>query len=134
MSYPKDETEKAHPNFNIEGFTPTMDVRMPEGWAHEFMKTESLMRHLNPKTREEHPKNVEHFRQYMTEHGVNPPECNIKDVAGSWDLKTKRTPLVLFLAEQGHRHDRLFLRLGSRCDQHGVDARRFAEAKRGREV
>jgi hypothetical protein len=89
MSFPKDESEKSHPNFNIEGFTPTMDVRMPEGWAHEFMKTESLMRHLNPKAREEHPKGVEHFRQYMTEHGVNPPECGIKDIAGSWDLKTK---------------------------------------------
>jgi hypothetical protein len=66
-----------------------MEVRSPEGWAHAFIITESLMRLLNPKARESHPPGVEHFRQYMTEHGVSPPDCGINDPAKAWDLKTK---------------------------------------------
>ena len=85
-SYPKDEDL---PKLNFEGFTPTMEVRMPEGWAHEFWKTECLMKLLNPKAREAHPPGTEHFHHYMTEHGVAPAECGIHDEAGAWEIKTK---------------------------------------------
>ena len=47
-SLPEQETHPDHPEFNLEGFTPAIDIRMPEGWAHTFMQTECLMRHLNP--------------------------------------------------------------------------------------
>ena len=45
---PAEEAHRDHPDFNVEGFTPAMEIRMPEGWAHTFIKTESLMRLLNP--------------------------------------------------------------------------------------
>ena len=81
---PEQETHKDHPDFNFEGYTPTIEIRMPEGWAHEFIQTECIMRLLNPEARKSHPPGVEHFQHYMTEHGVAPPECGINDAAGSF--------------------------------------------------
>ncbi len=86
---PKEEDYKDRPEFNVDGFTPEINVRMPEGWAHTFMKTECIMRLLNPKARETHPPGVEHFYHYMTEHGVAPPECGVTDETGSFELKSK---------------------------------------------
>lgn len=85
-TYPKDEDL---PQFNLDHFTPTMLTQLPEGWAHLYVKTESLMRLLNPQARQNHPPGSEHFHHYMTEHGVAPPECGITDPAGCWDIKTK---------------------------------------------
>jgi hypothetical protein len=85
---PKDEDQPAHPEFNIEGYIPAMEIRMPEGWAHEFLKTECLMRLLNPQARQQHPEGTQRFYHYMTEHGVAPPECGITDDAGAWRIKT----------------------------------------------
>ena len=47
-SLPRQEYRRDHPELNLEGFTPTIDIRMPEGWAHTFLQTESVMRHLIP--------------------------------------------------------------------------------------
>ena len=85
-SYPKEEDL---PQFNLEGFTPTMQTRIPEGWAHLFVKTESLMKLLNPEARKAHPPGTERFHHCITEHGVVPGECGISDPAAAWDLKTK---------------------------------------------
>jgi hypothetical protein len=88
-SLPAQEYHKDHPEFNLEGFTPTIDIRMPEGWAHTFIQTESLMRHLNPDTRlKQRPPDVERFYHYITEHGVVPAECGIRDAQPGWHLKS----------------------------------------------
>ncbi len=88
-NYPKDEDYKDRPTFNIDGFTPTLQTRLPEGWAQLFIKTESLMRLLNPQARQNHPPATAVFHHYMTEHGVAPPECGVTDTAGCWKLKTQ---------------------------------------------
>ena len=49
---PEQETHKDHPDFNLERFTPHIVIKMPEGWAHEFIQTECLMRLLNPEVAE----------------------------------------------------------------------------------
>ncbi len=85
---PAQETHQDHPEFNVDGYTPHLEIRMPEGWAHTFIQTESLMRLLNPDARErDRPAGVSHFRHVITEHGVLPPECGVNDAAGAWELK-----------------------------------------------
>ena len=81
--------QEEHPEGNLEGFTPTLDVRMPEGWAHEYWKVESLMHLLNPEARKARPAGTERFYHYMTEHGVLPAEDGVTDLASSWQLKSK---------------------------------------------
>jgi len=73
----------------LEGFVPKMDIRMPEGWAHMFVQTESLMRLLNPDARRNHPEGTARFYHYMTEHGVVPPECGVQEEEQGWLLKAK---------------------------------------------
>jgi hypothetical protein len=88
-SLPRQEYHKDHPELNLEGFTPAIDIRMPEGWAHTFLQTESLMRHLNPDARlKQRPLGVERFYHYITEHGVVPAECGVDDARKGWNLKT----------------------------------------------
>lgn len=87
---PEHEQASNEPWRCLEGFIPKMEMRMPEGWAHTFIQTESLMRLLNPDARKKRkPKGVERFYHYMTEHGVVPPECNVNDENGAWLLKAK---------------------------------------------
>jgi hypothetical protein len=88
-TYPKDEDYKDRPWFNIDGFTPTLQTRLPEGWAQLYLKTESLIRLLDPRVRTNHPSGTSLFHHYMTEHGVVPAECGISDTSGSWDIKTR---------------------------------------------
>jgi hypothetical protein len=86
---PEREPHKDHPEWNMEGFTPTIDIRMPEGWAHTFIQTECLMRHLNPTARQNtRPEGTERFYHYITEHGVVPAECGVTDESAGWHLKT----------------------------------------------
>jgi hypothetical protein len=88
-SLPQQEYHKDRPEFNLEGFTPTIDIRLPEGWAHTFIQTECLVRHLNPAARLKiRPEGVGRFYHYITEHGVVPGECGVRDEAGGWRLKT----------------------------------------------
>lgn len=86
---PEREQHPDRPEHNLEGFTPTIEIRMPEGWAHTFVQTECLMRLLNPKARKRRPAGTKSFYHYITEHGVNPPECGIHDDEAAWDLKAK---------------------------------------------
>jgi hypothetical protein len=86
---PDQETHRDHPEFNLEGYTPPLEIRMPEGWAHTFIQTECIMRLLNPAARTNRPPDTKRFFHYMTEHGVAPPECGITDADGAWKLKAK---------------------------------------------
>ncbi len=87
---PEQEQAPNEPWRCLEGESPTIEIRMPEGWAHTFVQTESLMRLLNSEARHTRkPQGVERFYHYMTEHGVAPPECGITDEQGSWLLKAK---------------------------------------------
>ncbi|MBN2449228.1 MAG: hypothetical protein JXR77_02500 [Lentisphaeria bacterium] len=86
---PEREQAPKEPWRCLEGFVPTHDIRMPEGWAHTFLQTESLMRLLHPEARRNRPEGSGDFRHCMTEHGVVPAECGIHDEAGCWDLKTR---------------------------------------------
>jgi hypothetical protein len=86
---PEQEYHKGQPGMNLEGYTPTLDIRMSEGWAHTFLQTESLMRLLNPEARNNHPQGTAVFHHYMTEHGIVPAECGVTDEAKGWELKAK---------------------------------------------
>ncbi len=85
---PQEETHRGQPALNLDGFTPSAQFRISEGWAHTFIQTESLMRLLNPEARRQHPPGVGRFYRYITEHGVVPAECGVHDEAGGWRLKT----------------------------------------------
>lgn len=86
---PDQEQHKDQPQNNLEGFVPTVEIRMPEGWAHTFLQTECIIRLLNPQARQAHPEGTQRCFHYMTEHGVVAAECGITDEAGAWDLKSK---------------------------------------------
>jgi len=86
---PEQEYHKENPAENLDGFTPKIEVRLPEGIAATFLQTESILRLISPEARKRAPKGVERFRHYMTEHGVLASECGVHDAAGAWTLKTK---------------------------------------------
>lgn len=85
---PDQEYHKENPKENVDGFTPKIVIRLPEGIASTFIQTESIMRLINPEARLRKPKGVDRFHHYMTEHGVLAAECGVKDEAGAWKLKT----------------------------------------------
>ncbi|MDG3008054.1 hypothetical protein [Paludisphaera mucosa] len=86
--FPDDEDYRDRPEFNVDGHTPTAEFRVPEGWAHTFAKTESLMRLLNPEARRSRPPETARFFHYITEHGVLAQENGVRDVDAAWRLKT----------------------------------------------
>lgn len=75
--------------YNADGFVPAGCANMPEGSAHTFQQTETLMRLLNPAARSEHPAGVEQFEHYITEHGFSPAELGIHDAAAALRAKEK---------------------------------------------
>ena len=87
-TFPRNEDYRDKPELNVNGFTPTAEFRIPEGVADTLIKTESLMRLVNPEARLKHPPGVERFHHYMTEHGVAPEEAGANDEAAAWRLKT----------------------------------------------
>lgn len=86
---PEQEQAPQEPWRCREGWVPSMEICMPEGWAHTFIQTESLMRLLNPEARQQHAEGRGRFYHYMTEHGVVPAECGVTEVEGGWDLKAR---------------------------------------------
>jgi hypothetical protein len=86
---PEQEQHPEKPELNLEGYTPKIEIRMPEGWAHTFIQTESIMRLTNPEARRKHPPGTRRFYHYMTEHGVAPPECGVTEAGAAWTLKAK---------------------------------------------
>lgn len=91
VSLPREEVRPEKPRENIDGFVPTMKVRLPEGIAATFIQTESVLRLLQPDARRRHPPGVApgEFLHYMTEHGVRPPEVGIDAPAAAWAYKAK---------------------------------------------
>lgn len=88
------DANQAH---SIDGFSPAYCSAMPEGWAHTFLKTQSLMRLLNPEERRtKRPAGTQTFAHYVTEHGIHPPTVGAEEEAAAWRAKTKfllRAPL-----------------------------------------
>jgi len=82
--------------YNVGDFVPPGCAIMPEGWAHTFQQTETLMRVLNPTARAAHPPEVARFEHFMTEHGFEPRALGIKDPGEALRAKQKfllRAPL-----------------------------------------
>ena len=82
--------------YNVGGVVPAGCAVMPEGWAHTFQQTETLMRLLNPTTRAEHPPGPDRFLHYITEHGFEPRWVGIQDPDDARRAKAKfllRAPL-----------------------------------------
>jgi len=88
-SLPKREQFADKPQFCLEGFTPTVDIRMPEGWAQTFLQTECLIRLLNPKARQTTPPGTKRFYHYFTEHGTVPAEAGVTGDDAAWKYKAK---------------------------------------------
>jgi len=86
---PEQEYMRDRPEMNLDGYTPTLEIRMPEGWAHTFIQTESLMRLLNPQARQRRPEGTKRFYHYITEHGVVPSECGVHEESKGWQLKAR---------------------------------------------
>ncbi|MCY2988598.1 MAG: hypothetical protein NTY19_12130 [Planctomycetota bacterium] len=86
---PQQEQHQDQPQNNLEGFVPTVEIRLPEGWAQTFLQTECLIRLFNPAARKAHPAGTQRCFHYITEHGLVAAECGITDEAGAWDLKSK---------------------------------------------
>ena len=95
--FPAQEDYKDRPSFNIEGFTPTYRIALAEGVAANFIKTECLMRLLNPEARKAVPPPIQKpgflekpgFLHYMTEHGFAPSDVKVTDPQRAWQLKSK---------------------------------------------
>lgn len=87
----------------LEGFVPEYQMRMPEGWASTFIQAECLMRHLNPIDRlTSRPSGTTRFYHYISEHGVLPSDCGVKNEAEAWQLKaTCATRSFLFWLNKG---------------------------------
>jgi hypothetical protein len=83
------EQHKDNPGLRMGPPPPIYDMRLPEGYAMTWIQTECLLRHTNPKGRRRKPKETQRFYHYMTEHGVNPPECDVTDPAVATRMKTK---------------------------------------------
>jgi hypothetical protein len=88
---PAQESYKDRPAYNVDGFVPSVVIRMSEGRAHLLIQTECLMRLLNPEARRTHPPQTTRFYHYMTEHGVAPLDCGITaatDEPAAWRIKS----------------------------------------------
>lgn len=75
--------------YNVGGFVPSGCTTMPEGWAHTFQQTETLMRILNPAARSAHPPGMSRFEHYITEHGFTPEQLGIHDAQQALRAKEK---------------------------------------------
>lgn len=53
----------------------------PEGYAHSWLQTESLVRLIAPSVRAERPAGSEVFRHYITEHGFRPADLGLEGAA-----------------------------------------------------
>jgi hypothetical protein len=87
--FPAQEDYRDRPHFNLEGLTPTYRAAVAEGFAANFIKTECLMRLLNPEARKTTPPGVTTFMHYMTEHGFAPSDVKVTDPQRAWQLKSK---------------------------------------------
>ncbi|HUA88729.1 MAG TPA: hypothetical protein VL994_04805 [Steroidobacteraceae bacterium] len=63
----------------LDDFVPAGCVIQPEGYAHAWQQTESLLRLIAPAVRDHHPPGETHFVHFITEHGLAPREIGIED-------------------------------------------------------
>lgn len=83
--------------FNLDGHVPPGCSVQPEGYAHGWQQTESLLRLIAPGARDTRPPGSAAFAHYITEHGVNPAEIGIADSREAQAAKEKfllRAPLL----------------------------------------
>jgi hypothetical protein len=63
----------------LDSFVPTGCVVQPEGYAHAWQQTESLLRFVAPEARTAHPSGSTTFQHFITEHGFSPAEIGIAE-------------------------------------------------------
>jgi hypothetical protein len=81
----------------LDDFIPTGCSIQPEGYAHTWQQTESLMRLIAPAVRAVRPAGSTGFEHYITEHGFAPIEIGITDANAARVAKEKfllRAPLL----------------------------------------
>jgi hypothetical protein len=80
----------------LDGFVPAGCSIQPEGYAHTWQQTESLMRLIAPAVRTIKPPQTAEFSHYVSEDGFAPGENDIRDAAAARLAKRKfllRAPL-----------------------------------------
>jgi len=80
----------------LDAVVPAGCAVQPEGSAHGWQQTESLVRLLAPAVRDVRPPGSTEFRHYITEHGFRPAEIGIEGTAAAQRAKEKfllRAPL-----------------------------------------
>ncbi len=87
---------RGQPERMLDGFVPDGCAIQPEGYAHTWQQTESLMRLIAPAVTSAHPPQGAAFAHFITEHGMAPAEIGIQDAPGARESKRKfllRAPL-----------------------------------------
>lgn len=83
----KESWVRSYPH--ADGPAPDTCFVMPEGWAHTYQQTESLMRLLPPGARTRRPPGTVYFQHFMTEHGFAPAELDLSDTEEILRAKAK---------------------------------------------
>lgn len=81
----------------LDDYVPTGCSVQPEGYAHTWQQTESLVRLIAPGVRTAHPPGSPTFAHYITEHGFSPSEIGITSPELARTAKQKfllRAPLL----------------------------------------
>lgn len=81
----------------LDAYVPNGCSVQPEGYAHDWQQTESLVRLLAPGVRTVHPPGSAAFEHYITEHGLAPSEIGITNPEQARRAKEKfllRAPLL----------------------------------------
>jgi hypothetical protein len=63
----------------LDSFVPSGCAVQPEGYAHAWQQTESLLRLIAPPVRSAHPPGSTAFQHFITEHGFLPREIGITE-------------------------------------------------------
>jgi len=88
---------KGRENLLLDSYVPTGCVTQPEGYAHAWQQTESLLRFLAPAARAAQAGAPDAFQHFITEHGLIPAEIGITERRGAEQAKKKfllRAPLL----------------------------------------
>ncbi len=81
----------------LDDYVPPGCVVQPEGYAHAWQQTESILRFIAPAQRDAHPPGSLAFGHYMTEHGFAPAQIGIDAPAAAQQAKAGfllRAPLL----------------------------------------
>lgn len=73
----------------LDKYIPPGCSIQPEGFAHTWQQTESLMRLIAPAARTAHPVGSHSFFHFITEHGFSPASIGITDPTQAQDAKRK---------------------------------------------